>query len=490
LRDQGPDSSAGGAGFIALFASLFFVAHPLQTQAVTYIVQRLSSLATLFYLLAVVLYIRGRLGGVGRGKKEKAGSAVMYGFSLLSAVLAMKTKEIAFTLPLMVMLYEFIFFKASWRKRVVILMPILLTMMIIPLGIMGSDRPLGEILSDVDEEMRMRTDMPRWDYMMTQMRVVTTYIRLIFLPVKQNLDYDYPVYRSFSEPPVFLSFIFLVLIMGFGVYMLRVSSGTGEGKVSQEEGERGGGGGTGGAYCRVVGFGIFWFFIALSVTSSIVPIADVIFEHRVYLPSVGAFLAITTSVYMIKERLKRRGVWIERAVIWACAVLVVVLSGTTYASNYRANYNLGIYYYEKGYINRAIQEYQRSIKLNPGYAPAYNNLGNALLSQGLVTEAIYHYQAALRLYPNSSLIHFNLGKVYHEKGSLKEAIQEYQAALEIDPRNAEAHNNLGDVYFRLGFIHKAIEEVQSALKLKPEYPEARKNLGYLLRVLKYGKKNE
>jgi tetratricopeptide (TPR) repeat protein len=274
--------------------------------------------------------------------------------------------------------------------------------------------------------------------------------------------------------------------------MLRISRGRGEGI-----GERGRGDGTEGAYYRIVGFGIFWFFIALSVTSSVVPIADVIFEHRVYLPSVGVFMAITTLVYMIMERLKRRRGSTERAVVWVCAVLVVVLSGTTYARNIvwqdegtlwedvikkspdnsRANYNLGIYYSEKGYINRAIQEYQRSIKLNPGYAQAYNNLGNALSSQGFVTEAIYHYQTALRLFPNSSLIHFNLGKVYHDQGSMKEAVQEYQAALEIDPRNA-------DIYFQLGFIHKALEEVQSALKLKPEYPEARKNREYLLKVLK------
>jgi hypothetical protein len=97
----------------------------------------------------VVLYAWGRI----RGAEGSRGVAVfLYLFSVLSAVLAMKTKEIAFTLPLAVLLYEWVFFKASWRKRVVVLLPVLLTLIIIPLSVMGTDRPLGEVRGAVRPE--------------------------------------------------------------------------------------------------------------------------------------------------------------------------------------------------------------------------------------------------------------------------------------------------------------------------------------------------
>jgi hypothetical protein len=119
------------AGYIALFSALLFVAHPVQTQAVTYIVQRLASLATLFYLLAIALYVKCRLCGALSSR-----SAVLYALALISAVLAMKTKETAFTLPVMVALYEVLFFGGSPRKRFLYVLPLVLTMLIIPLTLL------------------------------------------------------------------------------------------------------------------------------------------------------------------------------------------------------------------------------------------------------------------------------------------------------------------------------------------------------------------
>ncbi len=113
----------------------------------------------------------------------------------------MKTKEIAFTLPIMILLYEFTFFKSTLKRKLFFLVPVLLTLVIIPLSMLHIDKPLGEVLSDLSEKSRLQTDMSRADYLMTEMRVIVTYIRLILLPINQNLDYDYPIYRSFSSPP-------------------------------------------------------------------------------------------------------------------------------------------------------------------------------------------------------------------------------------------------------------------------------------------------
>jgi len=115
--------------FIALFSALLFVSHPVQTQAVTYIVQRFTSLAALFYLASVVFYVKGRLAS------RMAGRLASYLLCLLSAVLAMKVKENSFTLPIMILLYEFSFFKATLKRKLIFLIPILVTLVIIPLSI-------------------------------------------------------------------------------------------------------------------------------------------------------------------------------------------------------------------------------------------------------------------------------------------------------------------------------------------------------------------
>lgn len=280
------DHNSNVPSLIALLSALLFVVHPLQTQAVTYIVQRFTSLAATFYLLSVVMYIKGRLS-----RRQTSGLA-RYILSLLFAILAMKTKEIAFTLPLVILMFELIFFRSSLKKKLLLLLPVLLTLVIIPVTIMGIDRPLGEILSDLSDKTRVQTDISRWNYLLTETRVVTTYIRLLFLPINQNLDYDYPISRSLLAPPVFFSFLFLVAIFGIAVCLLYMTRGAGSvgqeaendslaslqacrkpGEFSKEDRRKAERLGEGDGFnyslftihSRLVAFGILWFFITLSV---------------------------------------------------------------------------------------------------------------------------------------------------------------------------------------------------------------------------------
>jgi hypothetical protein len=263
---KGKDQGKRGEVFImALFAALLFSVHPVQTQAVTYIVQRFASLATLFYLLSVVLYANARIVLTTQGRaKRKTKAFIWYILCLLSAVFAMKTKEMAFTLPFVIITYEIVFFTGAWRKRIAYLIPVFLTALIVPIGLVGVGKPIGEIIGDVSEVTRLQTALSRWDYLFTEMRVVVTYIRLLFVPVHQNLDYDYPVYHSFFDTAVLLSCIVLVSIVCLVLYIFYRYR-----DIEQRT--------------RILVLGLMWFFITLSVESSIIPIKDVIFEHRVYL---------------------------------------------------------------------------------------------------------------------------------------------------------------------------------------------------------------
>ena len=223
---------------IALFSSLLFISHPIQTETVTYIIQRLTSLATLFYLLSLVMYVKFRMQDAGYRIQDKESknrvSCIVYLVSLISAVLAMKTKEIALTLPIIIVLYEIFFFSKSqihpsptrltpYALRFLYLTPFLLTLLIIPLSHIEAPQSAGDLFGDISETVRVQTDMSRLNYLFTEFRVIVTYIRLLFLPINQNLDYDYPVYNSFLNPHVFLSFLFLLSIFGLGVYLFYCS---------------------------------------------------------------------------------------------------------------------------------------------------------------------------------------------------------------------------------------------------------------------------
>ncbi len=477
------------SSLIALAASLIFITHPIQTQAVTYIVQRFASLATLFYLLSLVLFVRWRLSS-GSGYR-----AALYLFSLLSVVLSMKTKEMSFTLPFIILLYEFFFFRARLRK-VYFLIPYLLTLLIIPLSIIGigSHKPVGDIVGGLGEAARETELISRGSYLLTQFRVIVTYIRLLFLPVNQNLDYDYPVYHAFFIPGVFLSFLFLLFLIGLGVYLLIRSQRNGNG------------------YAPLISFGIFWFFITLSVESSIIPIRDVIFEHRLYLPAVGAVIAFSSAMLYGFEHW--RG-WIgigkgERVSSFPAAVvllliIIVLLSFATYQRNLvwrdgitlwsdvvsksplkaRVHYNLGINYYDSGILHKAIEEYKTTIRLKHNYAEIHNNLGVIYARQGRMDEAIAEFGIALRLESDlakapvsaHAYAHYNLALIYVRQERVNEAIEEFRTAARLEPGFVDAHYNLGLAYEKLGFMDDAEEEYIITVKLKPGFSEAHNSLG-------------
>jgi Flp pilus assembly protein TadD len=494
---------------IALFTALFFICHPIQTQAVTYIVQRLASLAALFYLLSLVVYVRWRVGAYRdtplqaetRNPKSCWRSAAWYLPSLISAVFAMKTKELAFTLPLIIALYEFLFFMGPIRKRVLYLMPFLLTMLIIPLELMGLEKPAGAVMGEMNSALRVSSDLSRWDYLFTQFRVIVTYIRLLFFPVNQNLDYDYPVYHSFFNPNVFLSFLFLLGIAGIGVYFLYRSRIGGQGN------HRGIAPTTNlkrpTPYLRLIAFGIFWFFMTLSVESGVIPIADVIFEHRLYLPSVGFFIGATAVIGMLWQRANESGKLPAKIAVVVCGLTVIVLSGATYARNtqwkdevglwedvvrkspskVRPRINLGHFYGKQGRLEEAVREYQTALRLDPNDFQVHDNLGVIYKMEGRIEEAIRQYRIALGLNPEDAMAHYNLGNIFREQGDFKEAVRQYQTALRLGPETEVAviHNNLGIAYIGLGDVKAAEREFRIAIGLDPDYEAAGRNLEMLLR---------
>jgi len=409
----------GVAEGLALGAAMLFMAHPVQTQAVTYIVQRMTSLSTMFYLASVVAYIEYRLRQTPR----------YHLLAFLFAVAAMFSKETSFTLPFALVLIETMFFgfprtKEQWKG----LLPLLGTLVIIPAFLvygLSHDRGLSGLTMET-------VSISRLHYLFTQINVVRTYLRLLVWPVPQNVDYDYPVTDSVFDAGTGLS---LLLIAGLFGLAWR---------------------------CRgkhpLAAFGIFWFFLTLSIESSIIPIRDVIQEHRLYLPLAGLSITLCYAVFELCRGRRRFAV--------AMAIFLGTLSFLTYQRNMTWRTETGMW--------------EDVIRKSPHKSRAYSNLGSCYVRQGEYEKARELLVRSNELEPSFEA-YVNLGAIDLKLQQYDEAVRNFQKALEIDPRSAAAYNNLGVVYKDTGNFGLAEEMFHKALANHPQQVEARDNLAIIYR---------
>ena len=460
--------------FFAGSIAMLFVSHPIQTQAVTYISQRFASLAAFFYLLSFLLYLRSSRSPAGRWR------TAAYGGALVSAVAAMLTKEFTITLPFMLALYDMTFLPGSIRDRIRRLAPFAATLAIIPALVFIQQGTLR----DLDSTMRTITaadssNIPRGHYLLTQFRVVALYLRLLFVPVGQNIDHDVPVYTSLFEPAVLFSFL-LLLLFGAALWLYVVS------KRKPEHPE-----------LRLAAFGIIWFFITLSVESSIIPLGELAAEYRLYLPSIGISMAVVSLGLYAARKFS-----LQPPLLYAvCALVVVAFSAATFLRNnvwtseitlwadaasksparVRPHQNLGMYYGMQGRLEDAKSELITALALAPADFELHNNLGVLYKRMGAFDDAVREYSLALKLSPGDVMARYNLGNVYLAQGKITEAIREYETTMKLIPDYDEAHNNLGIAYQKNGQFDAAIREFSRALQLNPQNEHARKNLEAAIR---------
>ncbi len=333
----------------AAFSALLFAVHPVQTQAVTYIVQRMESLSAGFYLLSVLLFVRAA------GSAAPVRKALMYAGVAASYLFAFASKEVAYTLPAVILLYDLCFIAGGRFREVLSRWPVycLLAALfayftvttVAPLGGLSLPweesrvearanqaaaslplRVLGAVSAptflEATEAHAEGINAPRPDdraktskygdsagfgvsvispkeYLYTQFNAVVYYITLLAVPMNQNIDYAFPWAREFLKappvapgavlnipvPPPAVSFLILLAIAGTGLFLL----------FRRRRGPD--------ARARVAGFFVLWFFIILSPTSSFVPVIDALVEHRLYLPSLGFFVVFVLALDRVAFRL-------------------------------------------------------------------------------------------------------------------------------------------------------------------------------------------
>ena len=446
--------------WISFFSAAIWLFHPLQTQSVSYIVQRMNSLAAMFYILSFLCYAQLRVHPQDRRKW-----ALLSG-CILAGMLALGTKENAATLPLFLLLYEWYFFRdlsLKWLKEhLALLAGLLLLTAIVALVFLGI-HPLDKIWAGY--AFRNFTPAQR---LLTEMRVVIFYISLFFWPQpsRLNLDHDFALSHSLTDPITTLfSMLAIVVLLVLAVVTAKNQ--------------------------RLISFGILWFLGNLVIESSIFSL-EIIFEHRLYLPSMMFSLVVVVLVYRwvrpawLKPLIlctltivaalwtyERNEVWGDRIAIWQDCIKKSPHKARPYN-------NLGAALADAGQYDKAIEQYHKALQINPYYPNAYTNLGFALAKQGKVEQSITQFLKALELKPRDYETLSNLGVALLMQNRQAEALEYLSEAVALNPYFAKAHNNLGVALNRLGRAQDAIDQYSIALQLDPDYAEAYNNLGVAL----------
>jgi hypothetical protein len=364
----------------ATAAALIFACHPLQTQAITYIIQRSASMAALFYVWSIVWYVRAR----NRQSGTEAG-AVRSAFALagLLAICAVLSKENSLTLPLAALFSEWAAFGRLPSRRLV-LRGALLVVLLIALPVVWklalqpvkhrSAMPLLARLTEavLQRQLVVGPTLSPLGYLLTQAAVVPRYLLLAVRPWGLNVDHDVPAATG-ATPAVAAGALFLLVLLAAGLAAV--------------------------PRWPMVGYGIVWVFITLAVESSILPIADVMMEHRMYLPMAGIALAAAAGFAAARERAPRAVAVLGAAVI-AALVALTFARNTVWQSpltlwldaveksprKARVHVNVGVAYHGVDRLDDAVRHYCRALRLDPDIALAADNLEIALDAQGKLDE--------------------------------------------------------------------------------------------------------
>lgn len=484
VKDQIPSSQQN---LFALVVALLFTTHPVQTEAVSYIVQRATSLATFFYLATLWMYLKARLE-----------DARHYRLVFLLIPVAMLTKEISFTLPFAILLTDLCFFPTSAsetiQKKLRRWIPFTIFLWIIPLIFITSAESLVRSGGAMNILPTAYTKISRWDYLLTQFRVLRTYLRLLFFPVNQCFDYDYSLTSGWKDLDSWIAFAFL-----FGILMLAFS-------LFKKN--------------RLLSFAILWFFLTLSVESTIIPLPDLILEHRLYLPMFGFVLFLSFVLWTISKSAK-----IFTAI---SLIIVIAFSGMTYCRNqvwkdpftlwqdvikksphkWRAYCSLGIAYARENDLKNALLYFHKALAagsytsfLLTNIATTYFHLGNSkegayyqkqafsmansetthwrnaldynqaafLNLEKKKSAAINVLKKAIEVDPLDYLFYVELGKLYLETGQEDAAIRSFRKAIEVAPLSREGYDALALLYTKNGDQEKALSVVTEYLKCKKKH---------------------
>lgn len=474
---------------LPLVCAAIHIFNPLAVQTVTYISSRSSGLSTFFYLLA--FYIFSRLVRLRKEDLPHTQKLLLILGVFGMFFLGIGTKEIVVTFPAMAIIYIWLVTPAQQRQFLKAKIGALLFLIFIFFCYRYIDQ--GGIFYLKADPVSGETS--RYLYFFSQIKVAINYYLLkLFLPFNLNFEPDISLLPGFSDG----QFIFALGVFGLGATIVYRHKSS------------------------LFKFAVLWLVITLLPTSSIIPLKQIVTEHRIYLPGLGFSLALGW-IFMnaLQSRVFKTGLLLiflslsflltvnrsldyrSEVLLWedtaekspnkslvhnnlataymeakmfleAERELAVTLQLNPTQSNAYAN--LGHIHFQRENWKQAIEEFNRSFALGNNKSDTYYFAGLARSKQGAYAEAIPFLQQAVNIHPHKAHYHFDLGNAYQHTRSFDEALQEFRQTLGIQPVHPQAQNNIGVIFWNLKSYEKAEVEFKKALNLQNDLPEIHHNL--------------
>ncbi|MBD3867901.1 MAG: tetratricopeptide repeat protein [Acidobacteria bacterium] len=470
-----PAVSAG-----AFLGALVWAVHPIQLQAVSYIVQRMTSLAALFSVLAVFAYVRCRLGTGWR----RTGWCLV---AMLAVLLGILSKENAWIIFMLLPLAELGVLRHSRPVRRESLVYTCSGLTGIAALVLIVDRAARLGLWETLVQGYWRVDFTMWERLLTQPRVIGFHLSQLFwpMPARFSVVHDFRLSHTLLDPwTTLLAWVVALLVAAVGIWLLQARNR------------------------RVYGFLLLWFPVCLLIESTIMPLV-MVFEHRMYLPSIGLAGLLGAGGCLLWGRLPPRLLaavtllalgcvvllsWAtySRSLVWATDLSLWQDALRKYPHNVVANVNLGWNYWKQGDIGRAVPHYEAAVEREPGHYNANFNLGLSYRQLGRIEEADRYFERArkialrkvqLRLDAqlNSGAVDarewFELGNALLQRSDPRGAVTAFENALMQNPGNPEILTNLAFSYLDAGDPSRAVLMFREILQQRPHEFNALYGLG-------------
>jgi len=420
---------------IALLSVFLWATHPIQVSAVTYIVQRMASMASMFYIMAMYFYVRGRLSTV-TGKRT-----VYFSLCLGSVFFSLASKEIAVMFPVSIFLYDLFLIQGisrqNIRKNLKIGIILLLTILVISFFYVD--------ISSIAGAYKYRP-FTLTERLLTEPRVILFYLSLLLYPVSSRLTllHDVEFSRSLFTPWTTLPAIIIILLL---ILM-----------ATWKSGKR-----------PLIGYCILFFFLNHLIEGSIISL-ELVFEHRNYLPSMFVFVPIAIwGVYIINYFSYKKQ--LQLTILFLVVFLLSAQGHTTYLRNITFSNSMTLW---TDNINKA-----------PNLHRPRHNLAKALLVYGFYDEGILEMKKALDAKAGARITqkfatHYNMGLYYFYQGQYDKSLEQYLKIFEYLPDNPKIYQRIAIVLLAKGDLSRAEKYVMKALALEPDAPQLRQTLNLIL----------
>lgn len=438
----------------ALFAGLLFAVHPLHTEAVLWIASRKDLLSTAFFLLSFLLYLTAQ--------REHRKYLLWFSLSIACLLLALLSKVMAMTLPVVLLLADILLLHRSLSRRVLLekIPYVFLAIVFVVIGLVGKE----EVIASTTP----------FQILLMAGKSTMFYATKLFWPSDLSFFYPYIKPITLSSPDFAIPLIGVAVLLVLVLWLWK--------------------------RLPAISFGILFFLVTVSPTFiNIVKNEETFFavNRYAYLPSFGIFFLLAALAAGATDA-NRKKLWLlagtvsvftllfvarAETLLWKDSKTLFTRSVALYPDTLAGTYNLGIVERESGELAKALQHFEAALRLRP-LSEIENNIAATLRLQGKATEALLHYNKALAMDPRNSEAYAGIGETNAELGNDDAAEAAYKKALELNPGYVAVFNNLGTFYLSKGRVAEAENMLREAVRLQPDFIDGHYNLAALLFVQK------